>query len=82
MAARKRRAARGRKSAQGIRTKAGFMSAEIAEADIPDYVVAELRYEAPVAFSARRFAAPEAAAPQADSLNRALGRRSSSATCR
>jgi subtilisin family serine protease len=72
MAARKRRAARGRKSAQGIRTKAGFMSAEIAEADIPDYVVAELRYEAPVAFSARRFAAPEAAAPQADSLNRVL----------
>ena len=34
----------------------------------------ELRYEAPVAFSARRFAAPAAAEPQADSLNEVLSK--------
>ena len=34
----------------------------------------ELRYEAPVAFTASRFAAPAAAEPQADSLNNILAR--------
>jgi len=37
-------------------------------------VVAELRYEAPVAFTAARFAAPAEAAPQADSLNEVLAK--------
>jgi hypothetical protein len=50
------------------------MSAGVSETDVPDYVIVELRYEAPVAFSARKFAAPGAAEPQADSLNRILGR--------
>jgi subtilisin family serine protease len=61
------------KSSQvGEQTKAGFISAKIAEAEISDYVIVELRYEAPVAFSASKFTAPGAAAPQADSLNRTL----------
>ena len=62
------------KSTSSTRTKAGFMSATISDADIPDYVVVELRYEAPIAFSAKRFSAPAAAEPQADSLNNALSR--------
>ncbi len=61
-------------SQRGERTKSGFIPAEISPADIPDYVVVELRYEAPVAFTAARFAAPAAAAPQAESLNTILGK--------
>jgi subtilisin family serine protease len=61
-------------SQRGERTKAGFIPAELSEADVPDYVVVELRYEAPVAFSAAKFAAPAAAAPLADSLNKALAK--------
>lgn len=53
-------------------TKAGFVSTGFEAADVPDYVVVELRYEAPVAFTASKFAAPAAAAPQADALNRTL----------
>jgi subtilisin family serine protease len=69
------RAARSRTAGQiGRTTKAGFVSAEVAEAEIPDYVVVQLRYEAPVAFGANRFAAPAAAEPQADSLNQVLSR--------
>ena len=45
-------------SQRGEKTKAGFIPAEISTPDIPDYVVVELRYEAPVAFSAARFSAP------------------------
>src|SRR6185436_7204195 len=62
------------RSTGATRTKAGFVSTATADADIPDYVVVELRYEAPVAFSARRFAAPAAAEPQADSLNEVLSK--------
>jgi hypothetical protein len=58
----------------GRKTAAGFVAADISEADIPDYVVVELRYEAPVAFSATRFAAPATSEPQADSLNSILAR--------
>src|SRR5262245_24211621 len=69
-------ATRTRKSTSQIakKTKAGFVSAEVSELDVPDYVVVELRYEAPVAFSATRFSAPAAAEPQADSLNSVLSR--------
>ena len=73
--ARKSKARKSRSSSRlGRKTTAGLVSAGISEADVPDYVVVELRYEAPVAFSARRFAAPAAAEPQADSLNRILAK--------
>jgi subtilisin family serine protease len=42
--------------------------------DIPDYVVAELRYESPVAYTRSQFAAPAAAASQADRLNNVLAK--------
>lgn len=63
-----------RKSARrtGQDTKAGFVSTELETPDIPDYVVVELRYESPVAFSAAKFTAPAAAASQAEALNSAL----------
>jgi hypothetical protein len=61
-------------SQRGQWTKAGFIPAELSESDIPDYVVIELRYEAPVAFSAAKFAAPAADAPQAESLNNILAK--------
>ena len=63
-----------RPSQPARKTKAGLVAAEIPAADVPDYVVVELRYEAPVAFTASRFAAPAAAEPQADSLNNILAR--------
>src|SRR5262245_47014817 len=61
-------------SQRGERSRAGFIPAEVSSTETPEYVVAELRYEAPVAFSAARFSAPEAAAPQAESLNSVLAR--------
>jgi subtilisin family serine protease len=59
---------------RGGDTKAGFVSPGIHAPDVPDYVVAELRYESPVAFTAHRFSAPAAAAPQADTLNNVLAK--------
>lgn len=61
-------------SQTGRDTKAGFVSTEIEAPDIPDYVVVELRYESPIAFSTSRFSAPGAAAPQADTLNNVLAK--------
>ena len=61
-------------SGTGHETKAGFVSTDFETPDIPDYVVVELRYESPVAFSTSRFAAPAAAAPQADVLNDVLAK--------
>ena len=61
-------------SQPGQKTRAGYVPAELPAPDVPDYVVVELRYEAPVAFTKTRFAAPAAAAPQADSLNSMLAR--------
>ena len=58
----------------GLKTTAGFVSSQIEPVDVPDYVIVELRYEAPVAFTAARFAAPATAAPQADALNEVLAR--------
>ena len=72
--ARKARKAAKSRSTGAARTKAGFVSTVTDDADIPDYVVVELRYEAPVAFSAKRFSAPAAAEPQADSLNEVLSK--------
>lgn len=50
----------------------GFTIAEFETPDIPDYVVAELRYESPVAFTTSRFVAPAAGKSQADRLNDVL----------
>lgn len=61
-------------SQTGRDTKAGFVGTEIEAPDIPGYVVVELRYESPVAFTRSRFFAPAAAAPQADILNNALAK--------
>jgi len=64
-----------KKSARTVqRTRAGVVPAGIAEIDIPDYVVVELRYEAPVAFTTAKFAAPAAEAATADGLNETLAR--------
>lgn len=41
---------------------------------IPDYVVAELRYESPVTYTASRFAAPAATRDQANRLNNVLAK--------
>jgi len=58
----------------GHETKAGFVSAELKTPDIPDYVVVELRYESPVAFTRSKFAAPADAASQAETLNNVLAK--------
>jgi subtilisin family serine protease len=50
------------------------VSADVETPDIPDYVLVELRYESAVAFTASRFTAPAAAAPQAETLNSVLER--------
>jgi subtilisin family serine protease len=55
-------------------TKAALVSADVEIPDVPDYVVVELRYESPVAFTATKFAAPAAAEPQADTLNNVLAK--------
>ncbi len=55
-----------------LTNKLGYLSADIAEVDVPDYVIAELKYESPVAFSASGFGAPAASASQANQLNSLL----------
>ena len=47
----------------GQQSKQGFVSTKFEAPDTPDYVVVELRYESPVAYTTSRFVAPEAAAP-------------------
>jgi hypothetical protein len=56
----------------GQQTKQGYVSTAFTVPEAPDYVIAELRYESPVAFAAAGFVAPAAAEPQAASLNRVL----------
>ena len=56
----------------GKATAAGYVAADFTAADVRDYVVAELRYEAPVAFAANTFTAAAAEAPRADALNSLL----------
>ncbi len=55
-------------------SKAGFTIAQFERTDIPDYVVAELRYESPVAYTTARFAAPAVGANQARGLNDVLAK--------
>jgi subtilisin family serine protease len=59
-------------SPTGQVTRAGFVSTDVDTSEIPDYVVVELRYESPVAYTRSRFAAPAAAAPQSEALNGVL----------
>ena len=68
----KRKAKSSRPSHPGKETKAGFLSTAVELPDVQDYVVVELRYESPVAYSASKFSAPAPAAKQADSLNGVL----------
>lgn len=58
----------------GRETNEGYVAGDFEAPDVSDYVVAELRYETPVAYTASRFTAPAPAAPQADGLNDILGR--------
>jgi subtilisin family serine protease len=58
----------------GQQTKHGYISTQFAMPEAPDYVIAELRYESPIAFTTARFAAPAAAEPQAAALNRILSK--------
>lgn len=52
----------------------GFSTGPFERPDVPDYVVAELRYESPIAFTKSAFAAPAAAADDASRLNNILAR--------
>lgn len=52
----------------------GFASDDFDVPSIPEYVVAELKYESPVGYTARGFVAPAAAELEASSLNSALER--------
>ena len=56
------------------RGSAGFVSGQFDAHRIPDYVVAELRYESPVAYSAAGFRAPAEGRDQATRLNEVLER--------
>jgi Subtilase family len=58
----------------GQQTRQGYISTEFEMPEAPDYVIAELRYESPVAFTTVRFAAPAAVEPQAAALNRVLSK--------
>jgi subtilisin family serine protease len=58
----------------GLVTRHGYLSAAYAAPDVPDYVVVELRYESPVAYTGARFAAPAAGESQAGELNEVLSR--------
>jgi subtilisin family serine protease len=59
---------------QKSRARHGFSAGSFETPDIPDYVVAELRYEKPVAFTTSGFVAPAAAANDAARLNQTLER--------
>ena len=52
----------------------GLAAGEFQAPSIPDYVVVELRYESPVAYTTSKFSAPAEAAPQADALNDVLAK--------
>ena len=58
----------------GTRTKSGFIPGAFEAPEVRDYVIVELRYESPVAFTASKFEAPGAAETQAQSLNNTLAK--------
>ena len=53
-------------------SKEGFVTSEFKTPDVADYVVAELRYESPVAYTRSRFVAPAEGASDANRLNQVL----------
>src|ERR1043165_2148023 len=61
-------------SRTGHRTEHGFVSTRFEVPEVPDYVIVELRYESPVAYSASKFAPPAAPEPHTDSLNQVLSK--------
>lgn len=66
--------ARKRTVSRKKQTAPGFTTTPFKTPDLPDYVVAELRYESPVAFTTSSFVAPAAAENEANSLNNVLAR--------
>lgn len=58
----------------GQTTRHGYLSTTFEAPEAPDYVIVELRYESPIAYTASKFHAPAAAAPQADTLNQVLSK--------
>ena len=52
--------------------KEGFVTSTFATPDVGDYVVAELRYESPVAYTRSRFVAPAVGAGDANRFNQVL----------
>jgi len=74
----KERNAMARKSKSSSRpvqlSKAGLAPTVETAAEVPDYVIVELRYEAPVAARAKGFTASETGRPMADDLNAVLGK--------
>ncbi len=58
----------------GGESKEGYICGELKKPFVADYVVAELKYESPVAYSKLRFTAPTVAKTQADQLNHVLSR--------
>lgn len=60
--------------APSTRGTPGFIGGDFAAPNTPDYVVAELRYESPLVYSARGFAAPAADRAPAERLNDVLER--------
>lgn len=61
-------------SRSGSADRGGYNSARYASLDIAEYVVVELKHEAPVAFSRSGFQAPAAGESAAAGLNKVLGR--------
>src|SRR5262247_2234323 len=55
-------------------SRQGFIRESFKMPDLPDYVVAELRYESPVAYNRSRFVAPSVGANQASRLNDVLAK--------
>src|SRR5262245_526189 len=55
-------------------SRQGFIRESFKMPDLPDYVVAELRYESPVAYTRSRFVAPAVGANQASRLNDVLAK--------
>src|SRR5262249_45232848 len=60
------------KNQRGQKTKQGYISTAFKTPDLPDYVIAELKYESPVAFAATGFTASADGEAQASSLTRVL----------
>ncbi len=68
------KSARSAKRKPAGQSPAGFSLDNYEQPKIPDYVVAELKYEAPVAFRASAFSGPAASAADTESLNAVLER--------